>query len=58
MANWSIYKAKEDLTALSNSHGISVAFFDGREDHRQEEEETPMNSMPRWVKEFKQMTFS
>ena len=30
MANWSIYKAKEDLTALSNSHGISVAFFDGR----------------------------
>ncbi len=30
MANWGIYKAKEDLTALSNSFGISVAFFDGR----------------------------
>ncbi|MDG1941327.1 MAG: phosphoenolpyruvate carboxylase [Flavobacteriaceae bacterium] len=30
MANWSIYKAKEDLTALSNSYGINVAFFDGR----------------------------
>lgn len=30
MANWSIYKAKEDLTALSNRYGISVAFFDGR----------------------------
>ena len=30
MANWSIYKAKEDLTALSNQYGISVAFFDGR----------------------------
>ena len=30
MANWSIYKAKEDLTALSNRYGIYVAFFDGR----------------------------
>ena len=30
MANWSIYKAKEGLTALSNRYGISVAFFDGR----------------------------
>ncbi len=30
MANWSIYKAKEDLTALSNHYGINVAFFDGR----------------------------
>jgi len=30
MANWSIYKAKEDLTALSNRYGINVAFFDGR----------------------------
>ncbi len=30
MANWSIYKAKEDLTNLSNAYGISVAFFDGR----------------------------
>ena len=30
MANWSIYKAKEDLTALSNRYGINIAFFDGR----------------------------
>lgn len=30
MANWSIYKAKEALTALSNTHGIDVVFFDGR----------------------------
>jgi phosphoenolpyruvate carboxylase len=30
MANWSIYKAKEDLTGLSNQYGINVAFFDGR----------------------------
>ncbi len=30
MANWSIYKAKEELTAISNKYGISVIFFDGR----------------------------
>lgn len=30
MANWSIYKAKEDLTRLSKRYGISIAFFDGR----------------------------
>ena len=30
MANWSIYKAKEDLTGLSKRYGISIAFFDGR----------------------------
>ena len=30
MANWSIYKAKEDLTTLSKRYGISIAFFDGR----------------------------
>jgi phosphoenolpyruvate carboxylase len=30
MANWSIYKAKEELTAISNEHGIEVIFFDGR----------------------------
>ena len=30
MANWSIYKAKEELTAISRKHGISVTFFDGR----------------------------
>ncbi|MBH46101.1 MAG: phosphoenolpyruvate carboxylase [Flavobacteriaceae bacterium] len=30
MANWSIYKAKEDLTRLSKLYGISIAFFDGR----------------------------
>ncbi len=30
MANWSIYKAKEDLTRLSQQYGISIAFFDGR----------------------------
>lgn len=30
MANWSIFKAKEELTAISRKHGIKVAFFDGR----------------------------
>ena len=30
MANWSIYKAKEMLTAVSRRFGIDVIFFDGR----------------------------
>ncbi len=30
MANWSIYKAKDELTKLSREHGINVIFFDGR----------------------------
>ena len=30
MANWSIYKAKEELTAVSKQYGIEVIFFDGR----------------------------
>ncbi len=30
MANWSIFKAKEELTAVSKEHGIEVIFFDGR----------------------------
>jgi len=30
MANWSIYKAKDELTRLSREHGIEVVFFDGR----------------------------
>jgi phosphoenolpyruvate carboxylase len=30
MANWSIYKAKEELTALSKLYDIDVVFFDGR----------------------------
>jgi len=30
MANWSIYKAKEELTYISKSFGIDVVFFDGR----------------------------
>jgi phosphoenolpyruvate carboxylase len=30
MANWSIYKAKEELTAIARQHGIDVIFFDGR----------------------------
>jgi phosphoenolpyruvate carboxylase len=30
MANWSIYKAKEELTAISKEYGIDVVFFDGR----------------------------
>lgn len=30
MANWSIYKAKEALTALSRRYDIEVLFFDGR----------------------------
>ena len=30
MANWSIYKAKEELTNISRKYGIKVIFFDGR----------------------------
>lgn len=30
MANWSIYKAKDELTSLAREYGISVIFFDGR----------------------------
>ncbi len=30
MANWSIYKAKVELTAMSEKYGIALAFFDGR----------------------------
>lgn len=30
MANWSIYKAKEALTAISKKYEIDVVFFDGR----------------------------
>ena len=29
-ANWEIYKAKENLTAVSMQNGINVVFFDGR----------------------------
>ena len=30
MANWSIYKAKEKMSAMSRKYGIKVIFFDGR----------------------------
>ena len=30
MANWSIFKAKEELTRISRKHNIKVIFFDGR----------------------------
>jgi phosphoenolpyruvate carboxylase len=30
MANWSIYKAKAELTSLAREYGISMIFFDGR----------------------------
>ena len=30
MANWSIYKAKEELTAISKQYNVEVVFFDGR----------------------------
>ncbi|CAL1520440.1 phosphoenolpyruvate carboxylase [Chitinophaga sp. MM2321] len=30
MANWSIYKAKEELSAISKEYDIDVVFFDGR----------------------------
>lgn len=29
-ANWSIYRAKEELTRISRENGVSVVFFDGR----------------------------
>ena len=30
MANWGIYKAKEELTKISDQYGVRVVFFDGR----------------------------
>jgi len=30
MANWSIYKAKKELTEMSRKYGIQAIFFDGR----------------------------
>jgi phosphoenolpyruvate carboxylase len=30
MANWGIYKAKEQLSRISKEHGVDVVFFDGR----------------------------
>ena len=30
MANWSIYKAKDELTEISRKYGVDVIFFDGR----------------------------
>lgn len=30
MANWSIFKAKENLTKISRKYGITALFFDGR----------------------------
>ena len=30
MANWSIFKAKEELTEVSRNYDVKVAFFDGR----------------------------
>lgn len=30
MANWSIYKAKENLTLMAREHDVKVVFFDGR----------------------------
>lgn len=30
MANWSIFKAKENLTSISQEYGVDVMFFDGR----------------------------
>lgn len=30
MANWSIYKAKENLTLMAREHDVRVVFFDGR----------------------------
>lgn len=30
MANWSIYRAKEELTAVTRRYGFEVVFFDGR----------------------------
>ncbi|MBL7741027.1 MAG: phosphoenolpyruvate carboxylase [Chitinophagaceae bacterium] len=30
MANWSIYKAKEELTKISREYNVDVVFFDGR----------------------------
>ena len=31
MANWSIFRAKEELTKVSRKHGVKALFFDGGE---------------------------
>ena len=46
MANWSIYKAKESLSKLSQEFNFDISFFDGREAHQQEVEEIHTNFMP------------
>lgn len=48
MANWSIYKAKEELTLVSRQNNIEVVFFDGRGGPPARGEVRHINFMPRW----------
>lgn len=52
MANWSIYKAKEMLTKISEEKSVDVVFFDGRGGRLQEVEGKLINSMLPWGKIF------
>jgi phosphoenolpyruvate carboxylase len=49
MANWSIYKAKEELTRISKEHGIYVVFFEVSEPPAREAEKH-IDFIPRWGK--------
>ena len=53
MANWSIYKAKEELTAISKECGIDVVFLMAAAVHQQEVVAKHISSMHRWEKYFK-----
>ena len=48
MANWSIYKAKVELTAMARKYGIDLAFFDGRGDYLRVAEVKHIVFTPRW----------
>jgi phosphoenolpyruvate carboxylase len=48
MANWSIYKAKEELTSISRKYNVDVVFFDGRGGPRRVVEVKRISFMHRW----------
>ena len=58
MANWSIYKAKEELTAISKEYNIDVVFFDGRGARLHEVVEKRISFMLPWEKIFPTRKYS
>ena len=50
MANWSIYRAKEELTAVSKQYGIDVFFLTAGEVLLPAEAEKHISFMHPWVK--------